>query len=103
MVRRYAAWIFWNVLYGMWFWRKRELTREIIAMDRTRRPWWKFSPNVFWNKDGRFWEVYFTDESCYSCWGQKLSCELMRAQDGDHIVGLILYEETRMSPPEKSA
>lgn len=91
---RTIRWIFWNVVYRILhlFYRHRSLTGLVVELDRTRSPWWKWEPDIFYNEAGQLWEIWFENDSS---WAQTENVRLTvhRAQSDNRVVGLIVYKE----------
>lgn len=87
----YLCWAFWccyYVLVGF----PPTIEGWITATERTRAPWWKFTPFAYHNDDGRYWEVVLRDDSYYAC-RRTITVDVLVSQETDEIVGLHLFDE----------
>lgn len=97
-MKRFLAWLFWRTFYlGRVQSRRKPLEVWFRRLDRTRWPWQKFKPHVWYNDDGNQWHVYFTDERCY-VESRELRVKAYIGDDTGDIVGLTIYDETLRKP-----
>jgi hypothetical protein len=89
-VMAYLQWIFWKVWYFL-----RPVENDLGAVMtwamRTRKPWFKFRPNVYRNEEGRSWTVVLDDVSYY-CQLGTLRCDLLIEQGSNRIVGFDIWD-----------
>ena len=103
---RYLRWLAWT----LWYLPQRQpryirldgLRAQLLRMERTRRPWWKWKPGIWHNTDGRQWHVTFSDEQDYTICGT-LKAELHIGQETGDIVGLTIFDETLRAKAKATA
>ena len=87
---KYIKWGFWTLIYFF-----RPVTKEFgnyLKMgERTRPPWWKFKPNLWYNKDGKEWEIFFTEEQSH-VEHRIIQVEARIGMETGNITGLIIYD-----------
>lgn len=77
--------LLWRLYYKIF--PVKSLDEVIKHYDRTTSPYWKFKPFVYYNKDGRMWEVFFKESNYYAS-KEQLYCTVLRDIDTNEIVGL---------------
>lgn len=85
---KFLRYIFWSVVYVF---RPKAVTFDAYMLRgmRTMFPWKRFKPHVWYNEDGRQWEVYLTDESDYTEY-RTLSVVCHVGMDTGDIVGFTI-------------
>lgn len=84
---RFLKYIFWNLRY-LFSAPDEDLEACLTRMRRTCWPWRKFGPHVWHNDDGRFWEIYLSNEQDYTDTGWTLRVDLCIGMETGDIVGM---------------
>jgi len=84
---RLLKYIFWTLRY-LFAAPDKDFTACMKRLKRTWWPWRKFSPYVWHNDDGRFWEIYLSDEQDYTDTGWTVRVDLCIGMDTGKIVGM---------------
>lgn len=91
-VRKFLSYFFWNLGYCFRL-EEKDFGAFLLRSNRTRWPWKKFRPSVWYNEDGRQWEIYFTNERSYAVLNNQLSVELHVGMETGRVTGLTIWEE----------
>jgi len=86
----YIRWAFWKIYY--FFQPEPKDFHTLINKGiRTRPPWWKFEPNVWYNESGKMWHIWFNDDMCYSEF-REMKVDVSISRKTGKIVGLVVYD-----------
>jgi len=84
---RFLKYVFWILRY-LFAGPDKDLAACLNRLDRTRWPWRKFSPNVWRNDDGRFWQVCLDDEESYTATDVPLVVNIQYGMETGKVVGM---------------
>lgn len=86
----YIKWIYWNI----YFFFNRDLNNWADKLILTRYPYWKYKPFMFYNKEGRQWEINFNrNEDSELSYNKYVWIRVNAEVDqNDDIVGITIYD-----------